>query len=97
MLAFGMAYLRLRQDDLACSDVGGETVLLDLRSSTYFTAKGTGSFIITCLNEGVTEDELAERIVARYEVDLETARADLAEFLEQLDERQMLYRSEQPG
>lgn len=88
-----MAYLRLREEGLACSEVGGETVLLDLRSSTYFAAKGIGSFIVTCLREGVTEDSLAERIVESYEVDLDTAKADLSEFLKQLDDRQMLERT----
>ena len=87
-----MDVLRLRREGVAWSDVGGETVLLDLESSTYFVAKGTGALIVASLAEGTTEDALVEKVVAHYEVDSETARADITEFLKQLDDRHMLER-----
>lgn len=89
-----MTSLRLRREGLAWSDVGGETVLLDLNSSTYFSAQGSGSFLVAHLADGSTEDALVEKLVDHFEVDPETARADVLEFLKQLDERQMLERVE---
>ena len=85
-----MSTLRLRRDDLAWSDAGGETVLLDLESSTYFTVRGTGSYLISRLADGVSEESLVESLVAHYDVDLDTAKSDVAEFLKQLDEHHML-------
>lgn len=85
-----MAMLRLRREGLAWSEVGGETVILDLSTSVYFAAKGSGSFLITCLADGATEESLAEELVSRFEVDIETARADVADFVNDLESRQML-------
>jgi coenzyme PQQ synthesis protein D (PqqD) len=87
-----MSKLRLRREGLVWSDVGGETVLLDLESSAYFAAKGSGSFIVNCLTDGATEDSLVERLVEHYEVDLETAKGDVSEFLRQLEANKMLER-----
>ena len=89
-----MASLRLRREGFAWSEVGGEAVLLDLGSSTYFVAKGAGAFIISCLAEPVTEESLVEQVLERYEVDPVTAKADVSGFLKQLDDRNMLERVE---
>ena len=64
--------------------------MLDLESSTYFTVRGTGSYLISRLADGVSEESLVESLVAHYDVDLDTAKSDVAEFLKQLDEHHML-------
>lgn len=43
----------------------------------------TGAFLWNEIKNGVTEDELAAKMVERYEgLDIEMAKADLAEFLD---------------
>lgn len=88
--------LRLREHDLAWSEVGEEVVLLDLNTSVYFSTQGTGSFLLARLAEGATEEELVDQLVAHYEVDVATARADTAAFLRQLEEKSLLERAEAP-
>lgn len=50
----------------------------------------TGAFAFRLLQEGITEAELVERIVAEYEVSRETAQADVAQFLARLQEADAL-------
>jgi hypothetical protein len=85
-----MGLVRLRREGLVWHEVGGEVILLDLESSVYFIAKGSGSLLISSLTEGISEQTLLERVLAHYETDEETARADIAEFLKQLDDQHML-------
>ncbi|MBQ1456305.1 MAG: PqqD family protein [Thermoguttaceae bacterium] len=48
------------------------------------TVNAVGAFLVEQLHSEVTEDELVERLTARYEVDAETARKDVASFLDVL-------------
>ncbi|MBO7680223.1 MAG: PqqD family protein [Thermoguttaceae bacterium] len=48
------------------------------------TVNAVGAFLVEQLQSDVTEDELVERLTARYEVDAETARKDVASFLNSL-------------
>ena len=43
-----------------------------------------GHFIFQALSEETTEDQVADKIIAEYDVDRETALQDLREFLQQL-------------
>lgn len=54
------------------------------------TTSEVGAFLIGQLKDDVTREELAERLVAEYEVDADTARADLDEFLGQLKKLELL-------
>ena len=50
----------------------------------------SGAFAFRLLQEGVTEDQLAARIVAEYDVSEETVRRDMASFLSALKEADAL-------
>lgn len=64
----------------------GTGVLLDLDSKFYFTLNETAIFVWKTLSGGApaTEDELAARLTATFEVDMTRAREDLAPVLELL-------------
>ena len=87
-----MAIVRLRREGLAWSDIGGETILLDLETSTYFAAKGAGSFLLGCLVDGMDEALLADRLAEHFEVSLEIAQQDTLDFLRDLEDRHLLER-----
>lgn len=87
-----MGIVRLRREGLAWSDIGGETILLDLETSTYFAAKGAGSFLLGCLVDGMDEALLADRLAEHFEVAPEIAQQDTVEFLRDLDQRHLLER-----
>ena len=48
------------------------------------TVNAVGAFLVEQLQNDVTEDELVERLTARYEVDAETARKEVSSFLDSL-------------
>ena len=89
-----MGELRLRREGLLWSEVGDEAVLLDIISATYFTATGVGPFLLAHLADGATEESLARLLMEQYEVTPDAAKADVAEFIEQLKDQHMLENTE---
>lgn len=71
-------------------DLGGEAVLLDLRSGEYFGLDEVGTLIWTLMSEGRSMAEVERRILADYSVSAETAREDLRAFLEELCRRDLV-------
>jgi hypothetical protein len=79
-----MTIVQLLTDDLAVSEVGGETFILDLNGSRYFAASGVGVRIIQLLHTEHSHDQLVDTIVGEYGVDRNVADQDVTEFVAQL-------------
>ena len=71
---------------ITCTPLADETgVLLDLESLRVYTLNATGMFLVDALRRGATDVEaLKGQLVAGFEVDDATARADVAEFVKAL-------------
>ncbi len=82
--------LSLRDEDLAWRTVEDELIAIDVRESTYLTANGSGLMLWDALSTGATSEELAASLVGAYDIDPETARADVDKFLQDLRERGLL-------
>jgi len=54
------------------------------------TTNETGAFLWEKLKNETTEDELLKALLSEYDVDEETAKADISEFLEKLREGKLL-------
>jgi hypothetical protein len=63
---------------------GEEAVILDMETSEYYSANGTGTFIWELLNAGEKPDKIAKALAAEYGIPEEQAAADAAEFLHDL-------------
>lgn len=64
--------------DVIAKDVDGETVLLDLESSTYFGLNPVGSLVWSLLAEAERSlDEIAQAVAEEYDVDPATAAEDI--------------------
>lgn len=77
-----------------CKDeVAGEVVLNPVASSVHklndkmFVLNPTGAFILDRMEEGKSVGEIADDLVSEYEVDRETAIADVARFALTMVER----------
>lgn len=81
---------RLRAEDLVYQESDGETVLLDLRTSTYMVVNPTGTVVFPALRDGATRDQLLEVVLDAFDVGAEQAGADLDAFLADLAERGLL-------
>ena len=81
--------------ELLKREVGGEVFLVPLGKTVYdsnglFALTEVGSFIWDLLPEAETEEEILVKILAEYEVDEATAKADLTEFLNKLRNMEIL-------
>lgn len=75
-------------------DVAGMHIVVSADSSSDFdgiiTLNDTGAFMFDLLISGVSEKELADRLVDEYEVEREIAEADTAAFIKKLDDAGLL-------
>ena len=70
-------------------EIAGEFMLVPVGTAAagfngLITMNEIGQFIFKALREEQTEDALVEKILGEYEIDQETARRDLEDFLEEL-------------
>jgi len=77
---------------VAWREVDDEVVLLDLRTSMYWSLNGSGSLLWVALADGATPEELSLRLTAEYGLDPATARHDADRFLESCLEQDLLQR-----
>ena len=76
-------------------EIAGDYVIVPtgktaLEFNGLITVNELGAFIWKKLQQDVTEDELIQDILEEYEVDEETARHDVEEFLNKLTECKIL-------
>lgn len=77
----GDARFRLRDDDVAWREFSGEGILLDLRTSTYFSTNASATVLWRLLAAGTTREALVTALIEHFELDDERARADVETFL----------------
>ena len=70
--------------DVACRELGGHLVLVNLQTGFYYTLNETATFVFQQLQEGNEPPVIVERMAERYGVSGKTARADLAECIDTL-------------
>lgn len=77
-------------DDVVAREVGGEMVLLDLASGTYFGLGAVGSRVWEQLSQGEASlAQLADLIEAEFDAPREVIEQDLAELIGQLVDKQL--------
>jgi len=80
----------MRDSNIVARRIAGETVLVPVRANvaeldSLFTLNEVGSLTWDLLDGQATVGQIAERIVARFEVSFEEASHDLGEFLGALE------------
>ena len=81
---------RLRQDEVAWRFLGDEAVVLDLRTSTYFSGNATTAVLLRRLAKGASEGQLVTAVLEEFETDHASASAGVASFLLALRDRGLL-------
>jgi hypothetical protein len=84
--------LRLRNQALEWREIESEVVAVDTRKSVYMAVNHTGAVLWPALAEGATRDELVEKLTREYEVDRNSAEADVDAFIGLLEENDLLER-----
>jgi Coenzyme PQQ synthesis protein D (PqqD) len=82
--------LRLRADEVAAKVMDGEAVLINLTSGVYYSMDGTGTAVWELITARCTLREIAEALVARYDVAGPRAQADIQRLATELIEEQLV-------
>ena len=86
----GWLAVQVRQDGLSWHLAGDEVVILDLDGHVYLKLNGTGRVLWERLSEGASEDDLVGALLDTYDVDAQRARSDVAAFVADLRQRQLV-------
>jgi hypothetical protein len=82
--------VRLRPGAVEWREVEGEIVAVDVQTSEYLVINRTGAVLWRALEAGATADQLAGRLVDRFDVERGAARRDVDEFVATLASRGLL-------
>src|SRR6185369_1362662 len=79
-----------RSNEVVCREVGGESILVPIRNrvgdlESIFVLSPVASRIWTLLESPSSPERIADELCAEFDVDAETARADVNELLESLE------------
>lgn len=74
-------------DDLLMQEIDDDMIVLNLSTEEYFALNPTARRILDFCKKSASFEEAVERIVAEYEISVETARNDLTQFLKKLEHR----------
>ena len=83
------------EKEFVLREIAGEYVIIPtgttvLEFNGLATINEVGVFLWKLLEEGATEKQLISKTLAEYDVDEETARTDIREFLERLVENKVI-------
>lgn len=81
--------------ELLKREIGGESFLVPLGKTTYdsnglFALTEVGGFIWDLLPQAQNAEDILKAVLEAYEVDEDTARADITAFLHKLEEMEIL-------
>jgi len=79
-----------RSNEVVCREVGGESILVPIRNrvgdlESIFVLSPVAARIWSLLDRAVSAGEIIDIICSEFEVDRETATADVTELLESLE------------
>ncbi len=69
----------------ASSELGGEAVILNLKSGLYYGLNPVGASIWNLLQQPRTVSEIRDAILAEYSIEPQQCESDLLELLQQLE------------
>ncbi len=76
--------------DVLISNVGGESVILNLNSERYFGLDQVGARMLTVLTTSASIQTAFETLLEEYEVENEALRQDLVDLIDRLIEQGLL-------
>ena len=83
-------------EDVVVRDLGGEAILLDLDTSTYFGLDAVGTRIWHLLAEHQSTDTIVPLLLQEFDVDEHQLRLDLEALVTQLLAQRLLIAADDP-
>jgi hypothetical protein len=85
-----MKELRLRTSDLEWREIEDEVIAVDVQTSTYLSANGSGKLLWRELAKGTTKEGLVDCLVNVFKIERDRASADVDRFLDDLSSQGLL-------
>jgi len=82
--------VRARSEQVMWREIGGQIVILDLRSSSYLRSNRSGACLWECLQNECDQTDLVNILQENFDVEPGKAEHDVAEFLVKLSEVDLL-------
>uniref|UniRef100_UPI004056E484 lasso peptide biosynthesis PqqD family chaperone n=1 Tax=Acetatifactor sp. TaxID=1872090 RepID=UPI004056E484 len=71
---------------LNVTDLSGEKVMVDFEQGKYFMIKGVGNDIWDMLEDGITVEQIIQKLLSEYDVTEEVCEQEVLKFLDSLKE-----------
>lgn len=84
-------------EDVLTAHLPGEAVLLDMDTKNYYRLNATAAHVWKLLERGGQRDEILADLLATFEVDEETAAAELDRLIADLSHRRLVVAPSGPG
>jgi hypothetical protein len=79
-----------RRGDLNCRNIEGETVVLDRQGGVVHQLNPTASLVWSCCDGKSAINKIADRLVSKYDVELETCMEDVRNIVAQFQHLALL-------
>ncbi len=79
-----------RKQGLLVSELGNELVMMDIDQGNYIGLNETGRAIWELLEEPISVEQLIEKLICSYEIDIDQCTGDTLEYLNKMNEQQLL-------
>ncbi len=78
-------------------DFGGEVVVVNLKTGTYYGLNGTAAAIWQRIGGGLSATQIADGFAARYSGEADAVRTAVAAFLDELQREALIHPTAQPA
>ena len=75
---------------LDVTELNGEKVTIDFETGKYYLLSGSGNEIWDYIQEDITVSEIIDRLQQVYDVDFETCKKSVIEFLSNLEKNHII-------
>ena len=82
-----------KKENLVCEQIDDEIIVFDTDVEKFYEFDGVGSFLWNTMEDTDLEN-IAQQVCDEYDVEKETALADITTFFEDLLEKNLIYRTE---
>ena len=82
-----------KKENLVCEQIDDEIIVFDTDVEKFYEFDGVGSFLWSTMEDTDLEN-IAQQVCDEYDVEKETALADITTFFEDLLEKNLIYRTE---
>ncbi len=73
-----------RKEEILSSDMDGETVMMSVENSEYYSLSPVGTRIWEIVEKEITYKDLISKLMSEYSVDEKTCKTDTEEFINEL-------------